>query len=272
MGTLMAYHWRQMQLFALTDDHGYKRRIEHQGEHTINIPCWRGETLDWLVVCTKAGATLDALAPYQTQLPHVDRLVLLQNGMGQQQQLENWLRTIHQAPSLWVASTTEGAYRRDQHTVVYAGIGETLAGPWSNDDDDAPLPPTWQRIPDIRTRLFHKLAVNAVINPLTAQHHCKNGELLTEPFRAQAEALCHEVEAAFAQFNWPCPQPLWQTIIQVASATANNRSSSLQDIEAGRPTELAYITGHIMAQARRHKLSLPLQQTLLSTIENDRIN
>jgi hypothetical protein len=40
-----------------------------------------------------------------------------------------------------------------------------------------------------------------------------------------------------------------ELVIGVARATAQNRSSMLQDVEAGRPTEMEFITGAILGMA-----------------------
>ncbi|ASP39431.1 2-dehydropantoate 2-reductase [Bacterioplanes sanyensis] len=269
MGTLMAYHWRQHRVFALTQQPQLSRTLQLPSPQqakpsavSLQLPCWQQQPLDWLVVCTKAADTLTALTPYRQQLSSVRRLVLLQNGVGQQQQVQQWLDGINAAPTLWVASSTEGAYRLAQDTVVYAGQGTTVAGPWLSQADQAPLPPGWQFEPNMRERLLHKLALNAVINPLTAKHRCRNGELLSQQYWPETEALCDEVEQAFEQLQWPCPTPLVQRVREVATATANNQSSTLQDILANRANELPHITGYILQAAAAQQLALPQQRAL----------
>ncbi|WP_189386693.1 ketopantoate reductase family protein [Bacterioplanes sanyensis] len=268
IGTLMAYHWRQLHPMIAGADQPVMRQLQHQRSTSLTLPAWQGHELDWLVVCTKASATLPALQPLAPHLANVKHIALLQNGMGQQHALQQWLDQQPKAPQLWVASTTEGAYRRSPSEVVYAGQGDTVIGPWrSTSEPWPPLPPRWQGVEDIQQRLFHKLAINAVINPLTALHRCRNGKLLTPAHRPQLLALCGEVSATFAALQWPQPAELTATVIKVAEATAYNQSSTLQDLLANRPTELDYITGFILSQAQQNSVSTPLQQALAQQLK-----
>ena len=54
----------------------------------------------------------------------------------------------------------------------------------------------------------------------------------------------------------------------MAAATAQNRSSMLQDIEAGRTTEIGFINGHIADEARRLGVSAPVNTTLRALVES----
>jgi hypothetical protein len=51
--------------------------------------------------------------------------------------------------------------------------------------------------------------------------------------------------------------------MHVAYVTAGNRSSMLQDIMAGRRTEIEQLTGALLRLARRHRLSVPHPSGLL---------
>jgi len=114
IGTLMAWHWRTQDLFCITrTGHDCERLLEDQqgNQHTLSLPHWSHGPLDWLIITTKAASTLSALRPLQPWLPRINNILLLQNGMGQQQQVADWLNQFRQAPQLWVGISTEGAYR-----------------------------------------------------------------------------------------------------------------------------------------------------------------
>ncbi|MCD8532711.1 MAG: 2-dehydropantoate 2-reductase [Saccharospirillaceae bacterium] len=284
VGTLMASHWRQHRVFALPRDQTSAVTLNlylpenKPAEQTRQwqLPCWQGEPLDWLVVTTKAADTLNALHPWLGGLPQVKNLLLLQNGMGQQQQCADWLAQQQRPLRLWAGISTAGGYRRAANNpqgseVVYAGTGQTIAGRWAEENpaaddnkDSTPLPPGIEATSDIHHRMREKLAVNAVINPLTAVHRCYNGELISNPlYHSQLQALATEVEALYRQLRWPLPQPLHQRVQQVAQSTATNRSSTLQDILAGRPNELEFICGYLQQQAQRLGHTLPLTTQLM---------
>jgi 2-dehydropantoate 2-reductase len=57
-----------------------------------------------------------------------------------------------------------------------------------------------------------------------------------------------------------------QQVATVIRATADNRSSMLQDVLAGRGTEIEYLTGHLLQLAARHGLAAPQNESLYRSI------
>ncbi|WP_136254254.1 ketopantoate reductase family protein [Onishia niordana] len=231
-----------------------------------------------LHLTTKAYGVEAAIAALADRLPAETPLVLWQNGFSVQEALtRTW-----PGPVL-CASTTEGAFvddtpadagdragdrvgDRDQgiihaghgRTVIghlegaYPALATTLAGILSA----AELP--CEAVEDIRVRLWHKLAVNAAINPLVARFRIRNGQLRDRPFQPMVEALVAELAAIMAAENIPSPAGGWSDRVwDVVENTANNRASMLQDVLAGRPTEIDAILGPLIEAARRHGLAVP---------------
>ncbi|WP_221800240.1 ketopantoate reductase family protein [Oceanobacter mangrovi] len=288
IGTIMAAHWREHSLFAVGRPHIPPTRHLQTGESVLarwpdfppsqdfTLPVWTGESLDWLVVTTKARDTLNAIQQIQDHLPLVKRLLLIQNGMGQQQQLQQWLTAEGLACELWQAIATDGGYLSSQgdnsRSYVYAGAGEVMIGRWQADPDNhvpvGQLPPHLTVVSDIHRRQYMKLAVNCVINPLTALYSCLNGELVTHPaYLQQLLRLSEEVLQLGQQLNWDLPTELPELIQQVATATGANRSSTLQDVLAGRPTELDYILGYALNCARQAAIDLPALSSVARQLE-----
>ena len=56
------------------------------------------------------------------------------------------------------------------------------------------------------------------------------------------------------------------TVFEVIRSTASNRSSMLQDVEAGRPTEIDFITGWLVEQANIYGIATPINAELLETV------
>ena len=207
---------------------------------------------DWVIVLVKAGDTEDAA---RTALLLEPRGVLsLQNGL-----LEERLRTVCGNVPCGQGLTTAGAWR-DASGVTPVARGETL------------LPPGFETVaellaaagfpariaPDIAVARLAKLLVNAAINPLTAIFRVRNGELLTPPHALWLAALVREA--------WPVLRAEGLTLDEtaahahvrsIAHATAANRASMLQDVLAGRRTEIDAITGALVALAERHALPVP---------------
>ncbi|WP_110600025.1 ketopantoate reductase family protein [Salinicola lusitanus] len=224
-----------------------------------------------VVLATKshdAMAALNALAP---RLASATPLLLLQNGFRAQPAIsERWTGPV------LCASTTEAAYRPPPgpHSpdVVHAATGTTWIGDLA-DRHFALATSVAHRlgqagiaaIPcrDIRRRLWHKLAVNAVINPLTAYHRVPNGALARPAFRPRVTALVAEIERIMQAEEVPPPPQGWQALIDgVIQATASNHSSMLQDVLANRPTEHDAILGPLVEASLRHRLDTPELQAL----------
>jgi 2-dehydropantoate 2-reductase len=272
LGTLIAWHCRSQELFTINRNQQERFSLLEYGasEPTLfSSTSWQGSQVDWLIVTTKAASTLAALKGIESQLPDVKNLLLLQNGMGQQAEVAQWLETQHSAPQLWVGSSTEGAYHAEEGHVVHAGKGHTVIGPWQHEcvDQADKLPPSMTLSPDIHKVLKEKLAINAIINPLTAYYQCYNGELLSNAdYRHHFDTLSTEVDELFKQLNWNTDFSIPQRAEQVALATAQNRSSTYQDVLHRRPTELPYICGYLLKQAAEHDLSAPLTTELYTSL------
>jgi 2-dehydropantoate 2-reductase len=125
-------------------------------------------------------------------------------------------------------------------------------------------------VDDIDQRLWRKLAVNSVINPLTALHDCRNGAVLELPgIDALLPALCAEVcAAANAEGLALNAAQLVDDVRHVCRVTAQNRSSMLQDIAARRLTEIDFINGYVVHKAAQYGLDCPQQRALYMQIQD----
>ena len=116
-----------------------------------------------------------------------------------------------------------------------------------------------------------KLVVNSVINPLTAILGCKNGELLeTQVGRQLMDLLLEEAGPIAREMLLRHPHAkrdpviinkdlsddaLRDAVYTVATNTAQNTSSMLQDVRAGRQTEIDFINNYLVSRGAR--LNLP---------------
>ena len=101
-------------------------------------------------------------------------------------------------------------------------------------------------------RLVEKVAINCCINPLTAVHRVKNGELLSEIHRDQVTTVITEVSSVLGDLGYPALSiALGRRVHEVITDTAENRSSMLNDVIAGRCTEADAIVGWLLRQTKR---------------------
>ncbi|BAN46824.1 putative 2-dehydropantoate 2-reductase [Metapseudomonas resinovorans] len=214
--------------------------------------------IERLLVACKAYDAEAAVQPLLPRLAPGAELILLQNGLGSQDQVA--LRVPHARCVL--ASSTEGAFRESDFQVVFAGHGFTWLGDpqrpgapqWLDELEHAGIPHGWT--PDILSRLWRKLALNCAINPLTVLHDCRNGGLAEHP--AEVSVLCAELVELLQRCGQPAAaEDLHEEVLRVIQATAANYSSMYQDVANGRRTEISYLLGHACATAARHQLGLP---------------
>jgi pantoate--beta-alanine ligase len=118
--------------------------------------------------------------------------------------------------------------------------------------------------------LWQKLAINAVINPLTALLEVENGRLVGLP---AARPLMHSLATEFMAvanakglaLSWN-PDSLLLAAEDVAKATSENKSSMLVDVLRGSPSEIAAITGKVVDEAARLGVLAPTHGALLALV------
>ena len=226
--------------------------------------------IEKLMVTTKAYQVQPALEPLIGRLPATTPILLLHNGMG----TAVWVARAFPHNPLLLGITSNGARRLGPHHFIHTGAGET----WIGAGNEAARPFTglaqelaralphaaWSE--EIGFRQWEKLVINAIINPLTALSGEPNGSLLARS--EEIEALCHELHPLLLRQGFARSDDYWfERVLEVASRTASNYSSMQQDLAAGRPTEIDYLSGYLLHQARAEGLQLPLQQQLYLAIK-----
>ena len=233
---------------------------------TANDPDFLAHS-DLLLVTLKAWQVSDAVKALAAQLPPTSPVLLLHNGMGTIDELKSIVQPL-------LMATTTHAARRDGNIIVHVASGVTHIGPARDQDGDySYLADTLQTVlPDvawhnnIRPQLWRKLAVNCVINPLTALWDCPNGELKHHP--QEVATLCAEVASVIEREGLhTSADDLRYYVEQVIDSTAENISSMLQDVRALRHTEIDYITGYLLKRARAHGIIVPENARLYDLVK-----
>ena len=225
--------------------------------------------IEHLLITTKSWGAHDAIKCIQHRLTERTVVVAMMNGM---QHVDD-LKPLIPETQLFLASTTAGCHRSGD-TWVLAGTGKTIIGT----DTEQAAPPwlgCWQLgVPnlswrvDMTERLVEKVAINCCINPLTAVHRVKNGELLLETHREQVTTVITEVSSVLDDLGYPALSiELGRRVHEVMTDTAENRSSMLNDVMAGRRTEADAIVGWLLRQTKRELPALTALATQLRAIE-----
>lgn len=114
-------------------------------------------------------------------------------------------------------------------------------------------------VEDAQSLVWGKLVINAAINPLTALLRVTNGELLNRPSaREMMGALASEAAqvAKSEKVDLSFSDPV-AAAEDVARKTAANRSSMLQDVLRGAPTEIDAICGAVVKASQKHNIDTP---------------
>lgn len=246
-------------------------------ETTVKVPVGEAATVgpvDLAIVTVKAYQTRAAVQSLPLLLGSGGMALTLQNGLGN---LEEMARVVGPERLLGGASIL-GATKLGEGKVLLAGLGTTYVGV-----------PSGSRVPsveveavarlfcqaglpcevseDIEAMLWEKLLINVGINPLTAMLRIKNGELPNLPSAWElAVAAATEGKAVAQASGINLSVEPEARLREVCTATAANRSSMLQDILAGRQTEIEALNAQVAARGAGHGIPTPVNQTLTQII------
>jgi 2-dehydropantoate 2-reductase len=225
---------------------------------------------DAVLIAVKAHQTRRALEPLRGILAPHALVVSLQNGLDN----DRAARETLPAARVVAATTMRAAIVLGPGRVRPIGNGTTTIardGAASPTSDD--LSATFQAagldarvVDDIRPAVWEKLIVNAAINPLGALTGRTNAALTDDPdLAALGRALAAEAAAVASAEGVTIADP-WGLVEAAVSATAANRNSMLQDLEAGRPTEIDAIGAAIVRHADAHAIAVPLTKAIVQLI------
>lgn len=237
------------------------------------------ENAEILIFCVKSfdcAAIVNQLTPWLNKRCVI---ILHHNGMGTFEQLHSSVTAKH---TVYALLTTHGALRASKHHVVHTGIGVSDLGLLSlpsitptNHSQFAITSLLNRALPkvnlreDIKQYQWQKLAINCVINPITAIEGIKNGGIGLIKYRQSIELVCQEIsKVAAAEAIELEAEKLIEIVLNVANKTADNISSMRSDVIHHRPTEINYINGYICQLAAKHNILVPENTRLLNAVSS----
>jgi 2-dehydropantoate 2-reductase len=220
---------------------------------------------DVVLVLAKAHQTVRVAPHARRALAAGGLIVTLQNGWGNREVLEAVAPGRVLAGVTFAGVRVEGPGRvvgsagrllvetRAEHTAALAQLGAAFAA--------ARIP--FETTSDIEPHQWSKLAVNCAINPLTALRGVSNGALLQgDVLRESVRLVAREVGSVAAARGLVLPGDPAALALETAAATAENRSSMLQDFDRGAPTEIDALCGAVVREGRRLGVPTPLNERL----------
>lgn len=225
------------------------------------------------IICGKAYSTPILSQIADEILSDEGIAISVQNGMGHAQQISGRLGRSRTLGGV----TTHGAWRGTDG-IHWAGRGSitlgTLEGGHPNEVmtslisalDEAGLSPIWTE--DISKSIWQKLLINIAINPICAISGVRNGALLESDLWEQSQKLLEEsLSIARASGIDISITELQKFLIDVVYSTSENRCSMLQDLMAGRKTEIDSLCGYIIRAGEELEMPTPLNSMLVALIK-----
>lgn len=226
--------------------------------------------VDAAVVCVKTHGTAWASEMARRVLGTDGVVLTIQNGLGNYEPLREAVGAARAAVGvIYVGASLDerGALHATGPGRVEVGLPEgdaprrTLAalaallrdGGMTVSVVDDPWPAVWR-----------KVVTNAAVNPTTALLGVRNADLLGDPIAARlADRLAREVARVATANGVPIAEEdavgWWR---EMAALTGANRSSMLQDVEAGRVTEIDAICGAVHRLGARSGVDTSLDQAM----------
>ncbi|MFH0810554.1 MAG: 2-dehydropantoate 2-reductase [Pseudomonadota bacterium] len=239
-----------------------------------------GEGLDLIIFCVKAYDTKAAAGRIKPVVGPDTLVLTLQNGLGNVEALEE----VFGPGRVLAAVTGQGATLLGSGRVRHAGFGKTYIG-WPKPelaDDPARREQAaavaevlrvagmeTEVVPRIRNYVWHKLILNAAINPLGALLRLKNGDLLNSEKAMELIPDLVREAVAVARFTGVLlpAEDYMAEVRALLEQTKDNSCSMLQDVARGRRTEVAYINGALGQTAQSFGMDISVNQLLAALVE-----
>ncbi len=231
--------------------------------------------LDLVVVMVKSYDTKGTVDTIRGVLADKGMILTLQNGIGNYE-------TLNEAfpGRVLLGTTTVGAMTLGPGRFRHTGFGQTHFG-----EADGSIRDRTKVVAEILEKLsagpvhlvdnavgcvWSKLIINAAINAPATLLRVRNGDL---PSSQSGRDLIHDVVteclkivgAAGIKLIFEDPEA---TVLTVCEGTAANVNSMLQDIFAGRRTEIDFINGAISREGDRLGIPVPVNETLALLIKS----
>ena len=230
---------------------------------------------DVVIIAGKADSTSALSSIAEDIVADVGFVVSIQNGLGNAGIIASrvgWRRVVG-------GSTTHSAWRDGEGGVHWTGRGSFLIGSMDRSDpkpiesefvsllQEAGLNPVWSS--EINKEIWRKLMVNVAINPICAIAGIRNGGLLEIPelWAQSLEAMREAESVARASGVELGAIDIEDYLKKVVTSTAENRVSMLQDLMAGRRTEIDVICGAVISKGEECGVPTPRNEILLALVK-----
>jgi 2-dehydropantoate 2-reductase len=242
--------------------------LEHQTVHVRAAAHIERVAPDALILLTtKVPATASALQPIAPLVRDDTTIVALQNGLNSD---EIARAAVGERGNVLRGITQSGVIFEQPGVIRYMAKGYTLLEEHQRSARIASIFNAagldCRICPDIKTEAWRKLIFNCVVNPITTIVGCKVGGIVDPTLDRLKKLIVSEcLTVARAEAIELEGDLLGE--INATYAGSQNIVSMQQDLVRGRPTEIDYLNGTIVALGGRHRLECPVNEGLTRIIK-----
>ena len=267
--------------------------------------------INCILLCTKATDAVAAIESIWHRLHHTSgsKIIILSNGaLAIRDGIYKHFGNNQHEVELILGTTTHGAHTpitnvsnqtQNSYNITHAGDGST----YCTDKDfihvcqSVGYDSAVQSDLQMNIILWKKLAVNCVINPLTAIHNVKNGQLLDTKHQGQeikviTRSILEEISQVailemteLIEKEMPKEEggdsltqsmlsllslsSLEDFVFKIMNDTSDNISSMLQDVRANRATEVQFLNGYVVTLGKeKHVIDCRYNTEMVRLVEN----
>lgn len=222
---------------------------------------------DVVLFCVKSSDTEAAGAQIKAHLRTDATVLSLQNGVDNAQRLSEVLGHAVVPTVVYVGTGMVGPGH-----VRHFGRGELVLGHGPHSDSvasaltAAAIPSTVSS--NVAGALWTKLIINCVYNAASAITQLPYGRLVEQPGMWASMRQTHQECIAVAQAcGVDLDAPVWPMIEAIAHTMAGQHSSTAQDLQKGKATEIDHLNGFIVRQGQAHGVATPVNAALQALVK-----
>ena len=282
IGSLFAAHLaRVVDVGVLTRREDHARTLNERGlqvsgrsDFTVRVSASTdpGELGDAeLVIVACKGGDLEPLAAHLEGHFAGATMMTTQNGLGAEE-----IVAAHGAWPLLSAVTFMSGTRHDDAHVQYVLDTATWIGPYrdTSPEDAASVAELIrasglkaEAFSDLRPAQWSKLIFNATVNAVSALTGLPHDFHFAEGMLGDlVHDLVDEGKAVAAAAGVDLGEDPWEMNVHATRRGHAHYPSMLEDVIAGRPTEIELITGSLVREAGRHGVPVPLHTALYALV------
>lgn len=277
---------RKAEVWLLDHDPARAERILNQGGiFCEGIDKWKAKvpvtantrdigTADLVILCTKSFHTGEALMHVKPVIGEHTAVLSVQNGIGNVELIEK----VFGKERTFAGVTHQAAILKSEGKIQHAFDGPTIIGSISKKSSN-----DLKKIKNLLSKagisvkvsenisglLWSKLIVNVGINALSAITRLENGHLLEcegakDLMKAAVEEAAKVAKRKRIQLLYKDPV---KQVLKACHEFRHNRSSMLQDVLKKKQTEIDYMNGVIIEEARKYKIAVPVNETLCRLVK-----